>query len=161
MLSEPDAGNGFLAGHVADLLRSYRELTGKHLIEPEDDQARQAYEAPFVLLSHDGAGDPLLTYGNLAAQKLFAMEWGCLVGSPSRETAEAPERTERGDLLRRVAENGFIEDYSGERIAADGRRFTIRHASVWNVSDTHGKRIGQAAAFSKWDADETHDSGHA
>jgi hypothetical protein len=68
----------------------------------------------------------------------------------SRKTAEAPERAEREELLRRVAENGFIDDYSGVRIAADGRRFMIRNAIVWNVCDTQGDRIGQAATFSEW-----------
>jgi hypothetical protein len=121
------------------------------LIEPAEDVARLAYHTPFVLLSHDGANDPLLTYGNFAAQELFAMDWGKLVGTPSRETAEAPERAEREDLLRRVVENGFIDDYSGIRIAADGRRFMIRNATVWNVTAASGERIGQAAAFSQWE----------
>ncbi len=150
MFSEPDTGNGFLSAHVADLLRSYHELTGKHLIVPAKDAALLAYAAPFVLLSHDGADDPLLTYGNLAAQKLFAMDWEKLVGMPSRKTAEAPERAEREELLRRVAEKGFIDDYAGIRIAADGCRFMIRNATVWNVSDKNGARIGQAATFSEW-----------
>ncbi len=150
MFPEPDTGNGFLAAHVADLLRSYHELTGKHLIEPAEDAAMLAYSASFVLLSHDAADDPRLTYGNLAAQKLFAMDWFGLAGMPSRKTAEAPERAEREELLRRVAESGFIDDYSGIRIAADGRRFMIRNATVWNVSDTQGARIGQAATFSEW-----------
>ena len=150
MFTEPDTGNGFLAAHVADLLRSYHELTGKHLIVPTEDAALLAYSAPFVLLSHDEADDPLLTYGNLAAQKLFAMDWQKLAGMPSRKTAEAPERAERDELLRRVAEKGFIDDYAGIRIAADGRRFMIRNATVWNVSDKSGARIGQAATFSEW-----------
>ncbi len=150
MISEPDEANGFHTGHISDLLRSYHRLTGKHLILPDGDAARAAYEAPFILLSHNGSENPLLTYGNLAAQELFAMDWKNLVGTPSRKTAEAPERAERDELLRRVAENGFIDDYSGVRIAADGRRFTIQNATVWNVSDASGKRTGQAAAFSQW-----------
>ena len=120
MFPKPDVGNGFLAAHVADLLRSYHALTGKYLIASAEDAAKRAYDAPFVLLSHDGADDPLLTYGNLAAQKLFSMDWEKLVGMSSRKTAEAPERAEREELLRRVAESGFIDDYSGVRIAADG-----------------------------------------
>lgn len=151
MFAEPDQANGFLAGHIADLLRSYQALTGRHLIEGKDDAARLAYKAPFVLLSHDGADDPLLTYGNLAAQELFAMDWENLVGTPSRETAEAPVRAEREMLLKRVAANGFIEDYSGVRIAANGRRFVIRNACVWNVCDAEGNKIGQAAAFADWE----------
>lgn len=150
MSSEPNAGNDYLAAHVADLLRSYHTLTGKHLIASAEDAAKRAYNAPFVLLSHDGADDPLLTYGNLAAQKLFSMDWGKLVGMSSRKTAEAPERAEREELLRRVAERGYIDDYSGVRIAADGRRFMIHNATVWNVSDKSGARIGQAATFSEW-----------
>ena len=150
MFPKPDAGNDFLAAHVADLLRSYYALTGKHLIASAEDAAKRAYDAPFVLLSHDGADDPLLTYGNLAAQKLFSMDWEKLVGMSSRKTAEAPERAEREELLRRVAESGFIDDYSGVRIAADGQRFMIRNATVWNVCDTQGERIGQAATFSEW-----------
>lgn len=151
MLPEPDTENDFLSSHVANLLRSHHALTGKHLIAPTEDAAKLAYAAPFVLLSHAGADDPLLTYGNLAAQKLFAMDWQHLVGTPSRETAEAPERAEREELLRRVAENGFIDDYSGIRIAADGRRFVIRNATVWNVINAQGDRIGQAASFSGWE----------
>ncbi len=151
MFPEPDAGNDFLSAHVADLLRSYHALTGKHLVASADDAAKLAYDATFVLLSHDGADDPLLTYGNLAAQKLFSMDWNKLVGMPSRKTAEAPERAEREELLRRVAENGFIDNYSGVRIAADGRRIMIHNATVWNVSDTKGARIGQAATFSEWE----------
>ena len=148
---KPDAGNEFLSVHVEDLLRSYHALTGKHLIAPTADAANLAYAAPFVLLSHDGADDPRLTYGNRAAQELFSMDWEKLVGMPSRKTAEAPERAEREELLLRVAENGFIDDYSGIRIAADGRRFMIRNATVWNVSDAQGARIGQAATFSEWE----------
>jgi hypothetical protein len=152
MIPEPDAANGFLAGHVADLLRCHLALTGKILMESHgsaEETARRAYHAPFVLLSHDGAADPRLTYGNLAAQELFGMNWGKLVGMPSRETAEAPERAEREGLLRRVAGAGFIGDYSGVRIAADGRRFLIRNATVWNVCDPDGRMIGQAAAFAE------------
>lgn len=154
MLEKPATGNDFLAGHVVDLLTSFHRLTGRHLIEPGDSLsalARQAYEAPFVLLSHDDGNDPVLTYGNLEAQKLFAMDWGRLVGTPSRETAEAPERAERDALLRRVSENGFIDNYSGVRIAADGRRFLIRNAIVWNVTDSLGRPAGQAATFSEWE----------
>ena len=154
MFPEPASGNQYLAHHLADLLRSYHQLTGKYLVEPcgsKEEMARMAYEAPFVLLSHEQASDPRLTYGNLAAQKLFAMDWQQLIGTPSRKTAEAPERAERDELLRRVSENGYIDDYSGVRISGDGRRFMIREATVWNVMDTEGNPAGQAATFSDWE----------
>ncbi|MEP2776844.1 MAG: MEKHLA domain-containing protein [Luteolibacter sp.] len=152
-MSEPSEKNAFMADHVELLLHSHHELTGKHLIAAGEklELAQTAYEAPFVLLSHGTEDDPILNYGNLAAQRLFAMPWEKLTGTPSRFTAELPNREERQRLLKRVTENGYIDDYSGIRIAADGRRFLIRNATVWNVTDTSGRKIGQAAAFSEWD----------
>jgi hypothetical protein len=60
-------------------------------------------------------------------------------------------RDERAEFLRRVRENGFIDDYSGIRISRTGRRFRIRQAIVWNVLDDAGAYAGQAATFSSWE----------
>jgi hypothetical protein len=60
-------------------------------------------------------------------------------------------RDERADFLRRVRENGFVDDYSGIRISGKGRRFRIRQATVWNVLDASGRYAGQAATFSSWE----------
>jgi hypothetical protein len=72
------------------------------------------------------------------------------LGLPSRFSAEAPLREERQALLDRVSRHGFIDDYAGVRIAADGRRFRIEAATVWNLVDPDGSVHGQAAAFSRW-----------
>ncbi|HVN42283.1 MAG TPA: MEKHLA domain-containing protein, partial [Steroidobacteraceae bacterium] len=82
---------------------------------------------------------------------LFERGWEELVGLPSRLSAEAPAREERERLLERVGAHGFIDDYSGVRIAQSGRRFRILRATVWNVLDPAGERIGQAATFSEWE----------
>ena len=153
----PDETNGYLAPHITDVLRSFHELTGKHLVQPCGDpveMARLAFEAPFCVLSHDGGEDPILSYGNRCALELFEMDWEQLVRTPSRFTAEAPNREERQRLLETVTEKGFIDDYSGIRISAKGRRFLIRQATVWNVSDVSGEKIGQAATFSVWEFSE-------
>ena len=149
----PSAGNGYLADHAALLLRSYRDLTGRELVSASggpEEAARALYEAPFFVASHDNGPDPVLTYGNLVAQQLFEMGWDEFTGTPSRFTAEEPVRAERAALLARVASHGFIEDYSGIRISASGRRFRIKRATVWNLLDGSGKRVGQAAAFADW-----------
>lgn len=154
VLPEPGIGNDYLADHVSLLLRSYRNLTEKNLLPPLRDAvelARQANDAPLVLLSHNGSEDPILTYGNKCALDLFKMPWEVLVKTPSRFTAEAPNRAERERLLQRVTVHGYIGDYSGIRIAADGRRFQIHQASVWNVHNLAGEKIGQAASFSNWE----------
>lgn len=69
---------------------------------------------------------------------------------PSRLTAEAPNRAERARLLAEVAARGFMDDYSGVRIARNGQRFLIEQATVWNLSDTEGQPCGQAATFQAW-----------
>ena len=137
--------------HVENLLRCYHELTGRHLIEPGKDLAMRVNEAPFFLASHGPEDDPVLNYGNLRALELFEMDWEDFVKTPSRLTAEAPNRAERQYLLERVANDGFIDDYSGIRISSKGKRFRIRAATVWNVTDESGRRIGQAATFSEWE----------
>ena len=147
---KPSSENGWLAEHVSVLLDSFRELTGCDLIEAGDgpvETARRVFEAPFFVASHDGADDPVLTYGNRCALELFEMDWEDFVKTPSRFTAEAPNREERQRLLTAVSEKGFIDDYCGVRISAKGRRFRIRKATVWSVAATNG----QAATFAEWE----------
>ena len=69
---------------------------------------------------------------------------------PSRLSAEQPNQEERQRLLARVAEDGYIDDYSGVRISKNGKRFLIQRAVVWNVVDEKGKFHGQAACFKDW-----------
>ncbi len=151
---EPGDSNGFLVEHATLILRNYRLLTGRDLLQEvgDDDvaRARQLYEAPFFVASHNAAPDPVLTYGNRTAQTLFEMSWSQFTGTPSRFTAEEPVREERERLLQRVAADGFIDDYSGVRISKTGRRFLIERATVWNLLDRDGEAVGQAATFSNW-----------
>jgi hypothetical protein len=142
-------------GHVRCLLESHLRIVGRPLLdrrtnESDVDIARRLYEAPFAVLAHDAAQDPRFVYGNLIAQRLFERDWDELIGVHSRLSAEAPLRQEREQLLARVASRGFSEDYSGIRIAKSGRRFRILQATVWNVFDELGARIGQAATFAAW-----------
>ena len=151
--SEPAAANDYRSEHVALLLRSHRRLTGRDLLAPAASPAataRALYHTPFVVLSHDTAADPVFTYANLAAQRVFAMRWHQIVGMPSRYSAEAPARDERQRLLERVSRDGYIDDYSGVRIAGTGQRFSIANATVWNLIGTDEQVVGQAATFSEW-----------
>lgn len=150
---EPGQANEYLAGHVSLLLASLRRWTGGHLVDfslAPAEQARRIFEAPFALLSHDTSPDPILNYANRTGLKLFELTWNELIFMPSRLTAEAPERDERARLLAEVSERGFIDNYSGVRVAKSGRRFRIERATVWNIVDESGKCSGQAAMFSDW-----------
>ncbi len=132
------------------LLRdSYHRLTGLSLIPDEIEESRAPewlYKtAPFGLLAHNTATDPVFLYGNQTAQSLFGYTWDELTALPSRLSAEAPERDERQRFLERVQRDGFVSGYSGIRITKDGRRFRIENATVWQLIDDAGTHHGQAA----------------
>lgn len=135
------------------IVRSLRHWTGRDLLPGLFNPlglARNVFEAPFVLVSHGTEADPVLNYGNHVALLLWEMSWEELTRTPSRLTAEAPNREERVRLLEAVMRNGFIDDYSGIRISKTGRRFRIAQATVWNLLDERGNYAGQAATFSRW-----------
>lgn len=150
---EPCAENLFLADHVMLLLKSYHTLTQQSLIEPglvPAVTAENLFKAPFVVLSHNQAEDPVFNYGNQTALTLFEMSWDELTQLPSRYSAEPLNREARSRLLETVARQGFIDDYQGVRISKTGRRFYIEQATVWNVVDAQGQYSGQAATFKHW-----------
>ena len=139
------------------LCASYQRLTGKPLINAStalqaDDivLAESLYCAEVAILSHDTAADPVFNYANMQAQVLFGYDWDSFVRLPSRLSAEPLLRDARAALLARVARDGFVDDYSGVRIARDGRRFMITRATVWNLHDDAGGYHGQAACIHDW-----------
>ena len=149
----PCPANRYQVEHAERLRCTFHALTGRDLLDPAlspDAAAAALFHAPFVVLSHDAAPDPILTYGNWAALKLFALSWEELIRLPSRYTAEAPDWTERARLLAEVTARGFIDDYSGVRISRTGQRFLIERATVWNLTDDQGRLCGQAATFQTW-----------
>ena len=149
----PCLANRYHVEHAERLRRSFHALTGRDLIDPTlspEAAAEALFHAPFVVLSHDTAPDPILTYGNQTALDLFALSWEELTQMPSRLTAEAPDRAERARLLAEVTAHGFIDNYSGVRISRTGQRFLIERATVWNLTDEEGRRCGQAATFREW-----------
>lgn len=134
------------------LLDSWEHHLGKPLIERQSAEAdsEKLFRVPFVLVAHGTEADPILNYANQAAIALWEMPLEQLLQTPSRKTAEPVHRDERSELLRRTTEHGFIDDYSGIRISATGQRFRIHQATVWNLVDSDGALVGQAAAFSQW-----------
>lgn len=151
-LPVPSQENDFYQTHIELLLHSYRQLLGKPLLELADGLSlgQQVYQADFALLSHDTAADPLFNYANQTAQDLFELSWAEFIGMPSRFSAEPVNREERERLLNQVTSQGYIDNYSGVRIAKSGKRFLIERAVVWNVYDSAQRYVGQAACFSDW-----------
>jgi len=135
---------------IARIAASHLALTGRALVDPGDDAVAALWHAPMAVVAHGTEADPLFFFANRAALARFAMTADQFIGMPSRLSAEAPLRDERQALLERVTRDGFIADYAGVRIAADGTRFRIAAATVWNLVDPDGSVHGQAAAFSRW-----------
>ena len=142
-----------LRRHARRLLESHRRWTGRDLLPLSSDDGENAARlarAPFVVVSHGTGADPVLDYGNDTALALWEMPWDDFVRTPSRFTAEAPDREERARLLDQVTRHGFIADYTGIRVTRTGRRFRIAQATVWNLVGDDGAAAGQAATFDRW-----------
>lgn len=138
------------ARRIALIAQSHLRLTGRGLVPASSDPVTALWEAPAVILAHGIEPDPLFFFANRAGLERFETSLGAFLGSPSRFSAEAPNRAERQLLLDRVSRDGFIDDYAGVRISANGRRFRIEAATVWNLIDAEGVNHGQAATFSRW-----------
>jgi hypothetical protein len=147
------------------IVESYRRLTGKELmgaasaaISPQCNDTfatevaptilRHAlWNAPRAIVAHGTEADPVFFYGNRLALELFGMGFEEFARLPSRLSAEPLAQEAREKLLEQVMRQGYVDGYSGVRIAKDGSRFTIADCTVWNLADKAGGLRGQAAVF--------------
>ena len=142
----------FYCQHAQRLCDSYYHLIGKPLLQSVNPQEASTliqllYNAPFALLSHGLEDDPVFNFGNATALKLFEYSWDEFIQLPSRLSAKPVDQAERQRLLAAVNQQGYIDNYTGIRIAASGREFLIENAVVWNIVDSDGRYYGQAAAI--------------
>lgn len=136
--------------HIASIAESYLRLTGVPLVVPAADVVGALWSAPIAVVAHGTESDPIFFFGNRTALGLFEMTFEDFTRLPSRFSAEPLARDERSRLLDRVTRDGWINDYEGVRISATGKRFRISNAAVWNLTDSCGNALGQAAAFANW-----------
>jgi PAS domain-containing protein len=137
------------------ILANYRRLLGRDLagVVEGPAAAEKLFAAPCAVLSAIGpvGSDHAFNYANQTALELFEYSWDELIGKPSSASAEPVHRDERRKLLDEVGKHGFIENYSGIRISKNGRRFRIKNATVFTLSDDAGHYVGQAATFADWE----------
>lgn len=133
------------------IVESYQRLTGKPLIpvvSSDADEFRTAlWNAPRAIVAHGTEADPIFFYGNRMALDAFEMTEEEFALLPSRLSAEPMAQEARVKLLEKVTQQGYVDGYSGMRIAKSGRRFMIVDATVWNLLDEAGIHHGQAAVF--------------
>jgi hypothetical protein len=153
-MNYPSETNLFLSEHIALMSNSYRKLLGKDLISKNkayETPAKTLFHAPFVIVSHNTAEDPVFNYANLKALEVFGFSWEEFTQLPSRLSAEPIHRLERDKLLAKVNRKGYIDDYQGIRLTKTNQRFLIKNALVWNLLDSDGHYAGQAARFEEWE----------
>lgn len=154
MLAPPAPANGFHFRHAAILLDSFAHWSGRQLLPRSGDavvDARALFNAPFVVVSHGAEVEPIFNYGNALALRLFELPWEGFTQLPSRQSAEPLNQAARALFLARVARDGYLDGYEGVRISANGRRFRIRDAILWNLREPTGAFRGQAATFAHWE----------
>jgi hypothetical protein len=137
--------------HTQRLLDSFQYWTGRSLLDVSGDahdRARQLFEAPFALMSHNTAADPIFNYGNRRALLQFGYTWAEFTQLPSRYSAEPIAQEERSALLAVSRSQGIIENFQAIRIDRWGKPFTITNGILWNLMDEKGAYIGQAATYS-------------
>lgn len=132
---------------------SYGRLFGDQLLPSKvsgESLFWALWEAPFVVVSHGTESQPKFNFGNRQALRLWEMDFDEFIGLESRYSAEEEHREERARLLEQVRKNGFFSDYRGVRTSKGGRRFRIERALVFNLNDSSGAAVGQAATFREW-----------
>lgn len=133
------------------IAESFARLAGTPLVEAPPGPLEPAlWDAPRAVVAHGTEAVPRFFYGNRLALELFEMRAVRFIGLPSHRSAEPGLREERARMLARLERDDLIDDYSGVRLSATGRRFEIARAYVWNLVDAHGLRHGQAASFAEW-----------
>jgi hypothetical protein len=144
----PEAfGTDPVRARITLMAASFERLLGRPLVVSGEELVTALWNAPFAILAHGTEPDPVFFFGNRYALEAFAVDVERFTQMPSRFSAEADLWNARQALLDRVAAQGYIDDYSGVRISATGRRFRIEGAIVWNIVDDCGVRHGQAASF--------------
>jgi hypothetical protein len=148
----PSRPNQFLNQHIQWLAKSFEPFFETPLLATEPELlAEKLFYAPFVLLSHNTEADPIFNYANQLGLELFELHWSQLITLPSRLSAEPVNQIRRNALMKHVSSHGYIDNYAGIRLSSQGTRFQIKHAKIWNISDSQGAYYGQAACFSHWD----------
>ncbi|WMJ73135.1 MEKHLA domain-containing protein [Cytophagaceae bacterium ABcell3] len=149
MIPDPEV----LHAHCNLLNTSFTKLLGRPLVEDTTSGSlvNQMLNAPFVIVSHNTENDPIFNFANHCALNLWKMNWEEFTSLPSRYSAEAMERGQREAFLKQAQEKGYVDQYSGIRIAKDGKRFRISDAIIWNLHDDESNFKGQAATFNQWE----------
>ena len=120
--------------HVTLLVESYERICKKAFPIPltSTSLAFDVYHTTdFTVVSHGLEKDPIFNFANLAAQKLWKMDWNEFTSLPSRYSAKADKVEKREALLQEALTKGYIDNYEGIRIDKTGKEFSIAGVTLW------------------------------
>jgi hypothetical protein len=139
--------------HSLLLRESYERVCGKPfpIALSEGPLVEALYYSEVILVSHGTEKDPIFNYANLAAQRLWGMNWENFTQLPSRLSAKADKVEKRESALQEAFKKGYIEKYEGIRVDVKGKEFYIKDVTLWNITDANGLQHGQAAMFDQWE----------
>ncbi|HEY6814487.1 MAG TPA: MEKHLA domain-containing protein [Croceibacterium sp.] len=130
---------------------SFARLGGKPLV---DDTAvgleRALWEAPRAIAAHGVEPEPRFFYGNRILLDLLGMAASDFIGTVSQHLAEPVLREEQQRMIDGLTRHDIADVYAVVGIAANGRRFAIANAQIWNLVDRHGGRHGLGTTFADW-----------
>jgi hypothetical protein len=139
-----------VVGWCSLLSKSFNLFVGRPLITGKPTSkvlADKIYNMELVVLSHRFEDVPRFCFANAAAQKLFGYSWDEFDGMDSRLSAKEDAQSDREALLADAHFSGYVDNYSGTRIAKDGSCFQITDVTFWDIYDESCSKVGQAAAF--------------
>jgi MEKHLA domain len=150
-LTFPSTSNEYQREHVLIMLNNLKRWANYDLIEDYrfslDTLGSAVFNADFYILSHNGATDPILTYGNQQVLSQWEVSWEELTTMHSRYTAKPEDRADRSIFMAQVKAHNYVRGYQGIRVSKTGREFEILDGIVWNLFTDSGDFYGQAAWF--------------
>lgn len=136
---------------IREINENFLRLSGKPLYA-DPTAAADVYqwlheEAPYGILAHNAAADPLFIYANKHALASFQYTPDEILTVRSRLSASDQDRPERQRMLEIVLREGIVYNYSGPRVDKHGNSFTIYDGVVWQLRNKNNEVWGQAALF--------------
>jgi hypothetical protein len=125
-------------------------LNGKKLPSPPNISDRYQWlheNAPYSILAQNANTDSYFIYANDYALSCFKYSNEEILAIPSSFSAAIENRYERKLLFDKVAQEGIVYNYRGDRVDKYENSFTIHDTIVWQLQNTNGDVWGQGALF--------------
>lgn len=138
-------------GRLRHIAESFERLARRPLVIASPDGIEAAmWNAPRPIMVHGTEPEPRFFYANRIALEILSMRADEFIGTIAHRLAEPLLREESIRLAEGLARHDIVDLYAVVGLAANGRRFTMSNAQIWNIVDRHGGHHGMGATFPTW-----------